>query len=78
MTVNDLYRFMPSAARGMNTTCERATLRKYLLEYGDTFMADGKLWALVSKHIGAGVYRINAAEVLFAGGIPIQPETKGE
>lgn len=51
---NNMYS-MPSSA---STTMGRKDLREILLETDGWIMACGRAWDILSKHIGAGVYRV--------------------
>lgn len=44
---------------GGNTTMERAELREVLLQTGGNMLACGRLYDIVSKPLGAGVYRVS-------------------
>jgi hypothetical protein len=42
-----------------NTTLERDDFRSLMLNSGGTLLAGGRLWNIVSKHLGAGVYKVS-------------------
>ena len=50
--------FLASTGQYANTTMEKDDLRELLLQTGGTLMARGYLYNIVSKPIGAGVYRV--------------------
>jgi len=52
---NNFYVFPKSA----NATMPRKELKEILLSTGGWIMACGYMWDIVSKHIGAGVYRVS-------------------
>lgn len=41
-----------------NTTVTRAVLRALLLKTDGWIMSHGYQWNIVSKHVGAGIYRV--------------------
>jgi len=57
MSRADFLASMPGLA---HTTMTREQLRKLLMETGGQLMANGKLWNITSKHIGAGIYRVSS------------------
>ncbi len=42
-----------------STTVEKADLKAIMLQTGGTMMARGLLYDIVSKHLGAGVYKLS-------------------
>lgn len=42
-----------------HATIERPELRAIMLRTGGQMLAQGDLWDIVTKHLGAGVYRIS-------------------
>ncbi len=55
---------MPGLA---HTTMERPELRKLLLDTGGELMLNGRIYAITSEHLGAGVYRVST-KLAKAGG----------
>jgi hypothetical protein len=53
--------FLASMPAG-HTTLERDDLRSLLSESGGQLMARGVLYDIISKHLGAGVYRVSMKE----------------
>jgi hypothetical protein len=44
--------------RYANCTITRKQLRETLLDTNGSIIANGKLWDIKSKHIGAGIYKV--------------------
>lgn len=42
-----------------NTTMTREAVKELLLETGGNMLACGRLWDIVAKDIGAGVYKVS-------------------
>lgn len=51
--------FLASLPDVGNTVMEKDELKEMLLQTGGTLMARGCLYNIVSKHLGAGVYRVS-------------------
>jgi hypothetical protein len=58
MTVNVLD-FLASNPKFANCTVDKKELRKCLLQTDGKMFARGVFWNIVSKHLGAGVYRLS-------------------
>ena len=56
MSVPNFLASMPGLG---HTTMTKAELKKLLLDTGGQIMAQGSLWEITSKHLGAGVYRVS-------------------
>lgn len=41
-----------------NTTCTRAQLKAWLLNTAQPYLYNGEGYEIVSKHLGAGVYKV--------------------
>ena len=57
--LNDNFYIMPAIA---SETMSRKDLRELLLDTGGKILTCGRLRTLVSKHLGAGIYRVTLGE----------------
>lgn len=51
--------FLASAGPYANSTVERQDAHDILMETGGTLLARGRLYNIIAKNIGAGVYRLH-------------------
>ncbi len=57
--VNRLMNFLASMPGLAHSVVDRRTARDLLSRTDGQLMANGDLWEITSKHIGAGMYRVS-------------------
>ena len=56
---NNVLSFLASNPVYAHTTMDKENLRSLLLYTDGTTMSQGRLWNIVSKHLGVGVYKVS-------------------
>lgn len=57
--VAHVLNFLASTPLYGNTVVDRSTAREILSKTDAQIMANGTLWDVVTKHVGAGMYRVS-------------------